>query len=100
MVDFEYMAVPAPQKGLKIKGVSCAGDRFAMALADCMNELAADGWEYLRSDTLPSVERRGLAFRRTVYHTVMVFRRIAPQRSVVIHSMAEEIVPIRSQERA
>lgn len=37
--------------------------------------MAAEGWEYVRAETLPSEERSGLAGRNTVYHNVLVFRR-------------------------
>ena len=43
-----------------------------------MNDLARDGWEYLRADTLPAEEREGLMGRATVYLNMLVFRRPAP----------------------
>lgn len=72
---FEYKVVPAPTKGQKSKGVKSAEDRFAFALETVMNDLAAEGWEYLRADTLPSVERAGLTGSTTEWRNLLVFRR-------------------------
>lgn len=77
---FEYKVIPAPTKGRKAPGVKGAGPRFAHAIEEMMNEVAADGWEYHRSDILPSEERQGLTSSHTVYRSVLVFRRpLAPQ---------------------
>ena len=72
---FEYKVIPAPIRGKKAPGVKGPGPRFALALEDLINELAAEGWEYQRSDILPSEERQGLTSSHTVYRSVMVFRR-------------------------
>lgn len=74
MPTFEYKVVPAPTKGQKGKGVRGTEARFAFAIEDALNQLGAEGWEYLRSDTLPSEERHGLT-TSTVFRTVLVFRR-------------------------
>ncbi|WP_206052272.1 DUF4177 domain-containing protein [Nioella ostreopsis] len=76
MTRFEYKVVPAPNRGLKAKGVKRAEDRFALALSTLMNELGAEGWDYVRADILPTEERSGLASKQTVYHNMLVFRRI------------------------
>ncbi|KPA21967.1 hypothetical protein shim_18530 [Shimia sp. SK013] len=72
---YEYKVVPAPTKGQKARGVRSTEGRFANALQASMNTLAADGWEFLRTETLPSEERSGLASTATKYRSVMVFRR-------------------------
>lgn len=74
-MSYEYKVVPAPTRGLKAKGVKSAEDRFAHALETQMNSLATDGWDYLRTDTLPAEQREGLMGKTTVYQNVMVFRR-------------------------
>jgi len=74
-MSYEYKVVPAPARGLKAKGVKTAEDRFANALQTAMNELAVDGWEYLRADTLPCEQREGLLSKTTVYQNMLVFRR-------------------------
>ncbi|WP_373353771.1 DUF4177 domain-containing protein [Pseudoroseicyclus sp. CXY001] len=76
MQTYEYRVVPAPKKGLKAKGVKTAEARFAHALQALMNELGAEGWDYIRTDTLPSEERTGLTGRTTTsYQNMLVFRR-------------------------
>ena len=75
MTAYEYAVVPAPKKGTKARGVKTSEDRFAHALQDIMNEKGAEGWEYIRTDTLPSEERQGLTGRTTVFQNMMVFRR-------------------------
>lgn len=75
MPVYEYRVIPAPSKGIKVKGVKTAHDRFAHALQDVMNEMGRDGWEYQRTDTLPAEERSGLAKKTTVQRSVLVFRR-------------------------
>lgn len=74
-MSYEYKVVPAPTRGLKAKGVKTPEDRFANALETAMNELASDGWEYLRTDTLPSEQREGLMGKTTVFQNMLVFRR-------------------------
>lgn len=74
-MSFEYKVVPAPTKGRRAKGARTAADRFALALQAAINELAEDGWEYLRTDTLPAEVRHGLAGKATVYQNMLVFRR-------------------------
>lgn len=75
MQRFEYKVVPAPKRGEKARGVKTTEDRFALALAQTMNALGTDGWEYLRADTLPCDERVGLTGSRTTYLNMLVFRR-------------------------
>lgn len=82
MQAFEYQVVPAPRKGKTGKGVRGAPEKFAHALASLMNEMGADGWEYLRADTLPCEERQGLTGKAVKYHSMLVFRR----------ELAEEVV--------
>ena len=81
MTQFEYRVVPAPVRGIKARGARTPEDRFAQALAEVMNDLGRDGWEYVRCDTLPSEERTGLTGRTTVYRNMLVFRRAAQSAS-------------------
>lgn len=76
---FEYSVVTAPDKGDKNKGAKTPGDRFAQALSTVLNDMAVQGWEYVRADTLPTEERSGLTGRATLYHNVLVFRRAVQQ---------------------
>ena len=74
---YEYKVVPAPAKGIKAKGVKGAEARFAQAMEQLMNDMAADGWDFQRSETLPSEERSGLTSSQTVWRNLLVFRRPA-----------------------
>lgn len=74
-MTYEYKVIPAPTRGQKAKGIKAPEGRFANALEIEMNRLGADGWEYLRADTLPHEERSGLTGSSTSYRSVLVFRR-------------------------
>lgn len=102
MARFEYTVVPAPRRGLKAKGVKTPEDRFALALAQAMNELGAEGWEFLRAEALPAEERSGFTGTKTVTQHVLVFRRATrpaahddldrtalPTRPVALRAMPE-----------
>lgn len=76
---FEYKVVPAPRKGEKTKTAKTTAEKFGVALARVMNEQAAEGWEYLRADTLPCEERVGLTGTATHFQNMLVFRRALAQ---------------------
>ena len=75
MQNYEYKVVPAPRRGEKAPGAKSTPDRFAVALSHLINDLGAQGWDYLRADTLPVDERAGLTGTRTSFQTMLVFRR-------------------------
>lgn len=75
MTHWEYKVVPAPAKGTKAKGVKGPAGRFANSIETVMNDMAAEGWEYQRAETLPSEERSGLTSSATVFRNILVFRR-------------------------
>ena len=75
MSHYEYIVVPAPRKGVSSKGVKGVPGKFANALTILMNEMAAEGWDYQRTDTLPCEERQGLTGKTVKYHAMLVFRR-------------------------
>ncbi|MDG4648090.1 DUF4177 domain-containing protein [Roseibacterium sp. SDUM158017] len=74
MPFYEYKVVPAPERLPKVRALKGPA-RFAHALETLMNELAQDGWEYLRAETLPEEERKGLTGRIEVTRNILVFRR-------------------------
>ncbi|NNE88380.1 MAG: DUF4177 domain-containing protein [Silicimonas sp.] len=76
MRNFEYKAIPAPHQGTKAKGVKTTQDRFALSMTEALNEMAVDGWEYVRAETLPCDERKGLTGTQTTYQNILVFRRL------------------------
>ena len=90
MPRYEYKVVPAPNKGVKAKGVKGAEARFSHALQELMNELAGYGWEYQRAETLPSIERSGLASSTTEWRNMLVFRRL---RENDADAFAPELLP-------
>jgi len=78
MQTYEYKVIPAPNRSKRVKGVKGTAGRFAAVLTQAMNDLAAEGWEYLRSDSLPLEEKQGLLKGRIeTYQTMLVFRRVA-----------------------
>lgn len=96
MQRFEYRVVPAPRKGKKAKGLRSAEARFAHAVSEAMNDMAADGWEYLRADTLPCEERAGLTSKTTTFQTLLVFRRaVDPGIDMLVteEEVAEDLIP-------
>ncbi|MFC6583842.1 hypothetical protein [Sulfitobacter aestuariivivens] len=76
MPRYEYKVVPAPTKGIKVKGVRGPEARFAHAIQELMNGLSGYGWEYQRAETLPSLERAGLTGTTTEWRNMLVFRRL------------------------
>ena len=76
MQRFEYKVIPAPKRGEKARGVKTTEDRFAHALTLLMNELGAEGWDYVRADALPCEERVSLTGTKTTFQNVLVFRRV------------------------
>lgn len=74
MPIYEYKVVPAPEKARKVKGLKGPA-LFANALQDLMNELGAEGWSYLRADTLPHEERTGLTSKTVSYRNMLIFQR-------------------------
>lgn len=75
MPRYEYKVIPAPRRGEKARGVKTTEDRFALALTGLMNSLGAEGWDYLRADSLPVDERTGLTGTKTTFQNMLVFRR-------------------------
>lgn len=75
MSNWEYKVIPAPIQGTKAKGVKTVEDRFARAVTETLNDMAAEGWEYLRADTLPCETKKGLTGRETTFQNLLVFRR-------------------------
>ncbi|SIP87969.1 hypothetical protein SAMN05421641_101158 [Paracoccus thiocyanatus] len=75
MSSYEYTAIPAPIRGEKTRGAKSGIDRFAATMTDTLNQMAQDGWDYVRAETLPAEERSGLTSRSTVYHNLLIFRR-------------------------
>lgn len=76
MQRFEYKVIPAPTKGEKTRAAKTTADRFGVALTNLMNALGAEGWDYVRADTLPCEERVGFTGSKSSYQNMLVFRRV------------------------
>ena len=76
MSSYEYTVIPAPARGEKTKGAKTGIERFAATLAEVLNDMARDGWDYVRADTLPLDERSGLTGTKTSFQNMLVFRRV------------------------
>lgn len=92
MTRFEYKVVPAPTRGQKAKGAKTAESRFALAIEAELNALAAEGWEYHRAETLPSVERAGLTSSQTTFRSLLIFRRALPD-NLPAHLLDQQAAP-------
>lgn len=75
MTQYEYKVVPAPTRAEKQRGIKGTSARFAHAMTTLLNDLAAEGWEYWRADTLPCEERSGLTGKTTQFQNLLIFRR-------------------------
>ena len=76
MTHYDYKVVPAPKRAKRVEGVKGAEELFALTLTDAINEVARQGWEYVRAEHLPA-EAPGGWFRGGTAgeQTVLVFRR-------------------------
>ncbi|MCB1368181.1 MAG: hypothetical protein KDK00_10495 [Rhodobacteraceae bacterium] len=102
MAQYEYKVVAAPRKTRAFKGVRSHEDQFAHVLAEVMNQMASEAWEYLRAESLPCEERTGLTSRVESYQSVLVFRRrivngqqffetaTPPSRQIELHQVQED----------
>lgn len=102
MAQYEYKVIPAPSKGEKAQGIKAPEARMANTVQALLNAQAAAGWEYMRTDTLPSDERHRLTSTQTVNRTLMFFRRLraetdnADKAILTAQSIAETVTPERA----
>ncbi len=75
MERFEYCLVEAPKKSSKYKRSSKSDDMFAHTVMDGMNELAREGWQFLRTETMYERRRTGFFIGKPRVHEYMVYRR-------------------------
>ncbi len=79
MHSYEYLALPAPSRSQKVKGLKTPAERYAHQITVMLNELAQEGWEFWRSECLPSEERKGLTGTVTVQNHLLIFRRASAE---------------------
>jgi len=96
MQHYDYKVVPAPRRLKKIRGISSSAELCAMTLAETLNAVAREGWEYLRAEQVAAAPVGGW-FRRgaEVVETVLVFRRPreAPGPRIAVEGEAPAAVP-------
>lgn len=93
-MGYEYTVIPAPARGEKTRAAKTPADRYAHALAAALNDMAAQGWEYVRAETLPSEERSGLTGRATVWINVLVFRRATAAEVAPAPAIPQPATPV------
>lgn len=81
MEDYEYKVIPAPARTVKVKGLKTTGERFAHLLTEALNREAEQGWTFLRAESLPCEERKGLTGTARSTQTVLIFRRTLQELS-------------------
>jgi hypothetical protein len=59
MTYYDYKVIPAPKRAKRVKGVHGTEDLFALTLTEAINEVARQGWEYVRAEHLPAEAPRG-----------------------------------------
>lgn len=76
MKGVEYKVVPAPREAKRRRGAKNKAEALALAIQDLIAEQVAEGWDYVRADLIPCVERPGFLQRRIELHRAMlVFRK-------------------------
>jgi len=84
-MSYEYKVIPAPRKPERIRGVKGTEDRFAATVSNVMNELAAEGWEFQRTEVMMCEGKSGMIHRGGDEEvTLMVFRREASGKPVLL----------------
>lgn len=75
-MSYEYKCIAAPERAKRKRGAKTRTERVASAMQEVIATEAVDGWEYMRTDLVPTEEKAGL-FSRTqeVHRAVLVFRR-------------------------
>ena len=96
MERYEYKLVAAPKARNKYSGAKKSIDLFAQTLMDSMNELATDGWQFVRQEKVTESRRTLFFGHKNRQHDYMVYRR--PRRSNGM-SLDEPINPRRVQKQ-
>jgi|GEM_PF-3473860 len=76
MTKYEYRAIPCPEKALRQRDLPKDADPFCETLTAAINDLAGEGWDYIRAETIEVRTRRFLKSRKEE-RTFLVFRREA-----------------------
>lgn len=96
MQRYEFKVIPAPRRGEKSRMAKTTEERFALALSTVMNQMGAEGWDYVRADVLPCDERAGITGGvKTSFQNMLVFRRVLGSEGVMPSVMAESVPALR-----
>jgi len=74
MTKYEFRAIPCPDRAVRMRDLPPGADAFGETLSLAINDLAVEGWDYIRSETI-EVRRRRLFGSRRDQRTFLVFRR-------------------------
>lgn len=74
MTKFEFRAIPCPERALRQRDLPAGADAFCETLSAAINDLAGEGWDYVRAETIEVKTRRGFRTRKAD-RTFLVFRR-------------------------
>lgn len=97
MQRYEFKVIPAPRRGEKSRMAKTTEERFALALSTVMNQMGAEGWDYVRADVLPCDERAGITGGvKTSFQNMLVFRRVLGSEGVMPSVLAETVPALRS----
>lgn len=95
MTKYEYRAIPCPEKPLRRRDLPTGADPFCETLTAAINDLAGEGWDYIRAETIEVRTRRFLKSRKEE-RTFLVFRReskplIEPRPIIDLGRSAEKV---------
>ena len=94
MTHYDYKVVPAPKRAKRVKGVHGSEELFALTLTEAINEVARQGWEYVRAEHLPAEAPRGwFRGRSRASRRVLVFRRPREQLGPRLAAVRPEPAP-------
>lgn len=77
----EFFVVPAPRRGERGPGLRTDEDRMAATLTDLLNQMASEGWEYVRADMLPNQSSADLTGTSAKQLALLIFRRPKQSRT-------------------
>ena len=105
--NWAFHTVPQPglngRRGFQPRGKGLGGSSAINAMLyvrghpsdyDGWAELGAEGWDYLRADTLPVDERSGLTGTKTSFQNMLVFRRILEEDAAMPVSAGSADQPV------
>jgi len=75
MERFEYKLVKAPCQRKRFTGLKKSDDAFAITLTETLNDIASEGWQFLRKEEMSETRGNRLLGRRRRSHEYLVFRR-------------------------